>query len=239
MAVNYGVDKVRFPSPVKVGTRVRAGAELIEVTDVAGTASRPRRSSPSRSRAGEALLRDRVARALVPLMAATEAPAGAAIRRRRQAAPDQVSDAEIDAFVAEKHTLSIATVNRDGSIHMVAMWYGFLEGEIAFTSKAKAQKVVNLRRNPNITVMVEEGEAYNELVGVQIRGRRRGRRRSRADVREGKSVFERHTGPYTREAPQGRVTPLQARRHQGESRPYRLVGPPQALTPPPSRTSRS
>ena len=36
MAVNYGVDKVRFPSPVKVGARVRGGAELVEVTDVAG-----------------------------------------------------------------------------------------------------------------------------------------------------------------------------------------------------------
>jgi len=32
--VNYGVDKVRFPSPVKVGDRVRAGAELTEVSDV-------------------------------------------------------------------------------------------------------------------------------------------------------------------------------------------------------------
>ena len=36
MAVNYGVDKVRFPSPVKVGSRIRAGAELVEVSDVAG-----------------------------------------------------------------------------------------------------------------------------------------------------------------------------------------------------------
>jgi len=34
--VNYGVDKVRFPSPVKVGSRIRAGAELIEVSDVSG-----------------------------------------------------------------------------------------------------------------------------------------------------------------------------------------------------------
>jgi acyl dehydratase len=34
--VNYGVDKVRFPSPVKVGERVRAGAELVEVTEVNG-----------------------------------------------------------------------------------------------------------------------------------------------------------------------------------------------------------
>ena len=36
MGVNYGVDKVRFPAPVPVGSRVRAGVELVEVTDVAG-----------------------------------------------------------------------------------------------------------------------------------------------------------------------------------------------------------
>ena len=34
MAVNYGLDKVRFPSPVRVGARIRAGAELAEVTEV-------------------------------------------------------------------------------------------------------------------------------------------------------------------------------------------------------------
>jgi acyl dehydratase len=34
--VNYGADKVRFISPVKVGDRIRGGAELVEVTDVSG-----------------------------------------------------------------------------------------------------------------------------------------------------------------------------------------------------------
>jgi acyl dehydratase len=34
--VNYGVDKVRFPSPVKVGQRVRAGAELVSIDEVKG-----------------------------------------------------------------------------------------------------------------------------------------------------------------------------------------------------------
>ena len=32
MGVNYGSNKVRFPSPVPVGSRVRAGAELLELT---------------------------------------------------------------------------------------------------------------------------------------------------------------------------------------------------------------
>jgi acyl dehydratase len=34
--VNYGVNKVRFMTPVLVGLRVRGGAELLEVTDVPG-----------------------------------------------------------------------------------------------------------------------------------------------------------------------------------------------------------
>jgi acyl dehydratase len=34
MAVNYGLDKVRFPAPVRVGARIRAGAELAQVTEV-------------------------------------------------------------------------------------------------------------------------------------------------------------------------------------------------------------
>ncbi len=36
MGVNYGLDKVRFPSPVPVGSSLRAGGELISVEDVAG-----------------------------------------------------------------------------------------------------------------------------------------------------------------------------------------------------------
>ena len=36
MGVNYGVDKVRFPAPVPVGSRIRASAVLAEVSDVAG-----------------------------------------------------------------------------------------------------------------------------------------------------------------------------------------------------------
>ncbi|MGQ0841736.1 MaoC family dehydratase [Actinokineospora sp.] len=35
MGINYGLNKVRFPSAVKVGARVRIGAELLEVSQVA------------------------------------------------------------------------------------------------------------------------------------------------------------------------------------------------------------
>ena len=36
MGINYGLNKVRFPSPVKVGSRVRSHTELVDVTEVSG-----------------------------------------------------------------------------------------------------------------------------------------------------------------------------------------------------------
>lgn len=36
MAINYGLEKVRFPAPVPVGSRIRARVELASVTDVPG-----------------------------------------------------------------------------------------------------------------------------------------------------------------------------------------------------------
>jgi acyl dehydratase len=35
MGVNYGLNKVRFPNPVPVGSRVRGGGELLEVSEIA------------------------------------------------------------------------------------------------------------------------------------------------------------------------------------------------------------
>lgn len=36
MALNYGLNKLRFPAPVPVGSKVRLSADLIDVEDVAG-----------------------------------------------------------------------------------------------------------------------------------------------------------------------------------------------------------
>ena len=82
-----------------------------------------------------------------------------------------MSDEEIDAFLHERQTMSIATFNHDGSIHLVAMWYGFYDGKPAFETFSKSQKVLNLRRDARISAMVEDGEEYGVLRGVEIVGR--------------------------------------------------------------------
>jgi PPOX class probable F420-dependent enzyme len=78
---------------------------------------------------------------------------------------------EVDTFLQGRHTLNVATYNHDGTIHLVAMWYGFLDGDLAFETFEKSQKVQNLRRDPRITVLVEDGDQYENLRGVELVGR--------------------------------------------------------------------
>jgi nitroimidazol reductase NimA-like FMN-containing flavoprotein (pyridoxamine 5'-phosphate oxidase superfamily) len=78
---------------------------------------------------------------------------------------------EIEAFLHERQTMNIATFGPDGNIHLVAMWYGFINGNPAFETYAKSQKIKNLQRDPRITVLVEDGDEYNQLRGVEIVGR--------------------------------------------------------------------
>jgi PPOX class probable F420-dependent enzyme len=111
-----------------------------------------------------------------------------------------MSDDEITEFIDRSRTATMATVSAGGRPHLVAMWYALLDGEIWFETKAKSQKAVNLRRDPTITVMIEDGHTYNTLRGVSIDGT--------AEIvdsdpdllhRVGVSVWERYTGPYTDE----------------------------------------
>ena len=82
----------------------------------------------------------------------------------------RMTDDEVDEFLQGRHTLNVATYNHDGTIHLVAMWYGFVDGDIAFETFAKSQTVQNLRRDPRITVLVEDGDQYENLRGVEMVG---------------------------------------------------------------------
>lgn len=106
---------------------------------------------------------------------------------------------EVDAFLGERHSAAMSTISPDGTIHSIAMWYGFLEGAVAFETKAKAQKVMNLRRDPRMTMLVEAGETYDELRGVTLVGRGEIIDDPDRMWELGVSVFERYNAPYTEE----------------------------------------
>jgi PPOX class probable F420-dependent enzyme len=106
---------------------------------------------------------------------------------------------EIDAFLHEERTVSMCSMHPDGSIHAVAMWYGFLDGVIAVETKRKSQKVQNLRRDPRLTLLVEAGRAYEELRGVELVGQARIIEDDAAIWNFGVSMWERYMAPYTEE----------------------------------------
>ena len=111
-----------------------------------------------------------------------------------------MSPAEIDEFVASSRNGTLATVGPDGQPHLTAMWFGVVDGEIWFETKAKSQKAVNLRRDPRVTFLLEAGDTYDTLRGVSFEGTAEIVEDPEAIFRVGISVWERYTGPYTEEA---------------------------------------
>jgi len=86
-------------------------------------------------------------------------------RRQIRLTPDEQA-----AFLRDNPKCALATIDQDGFPHVVAMGFYVEDGVFYMTSYAKAQKVLNIRRNPKVGLMVETGGSYAELRGVMVRG---------------------------------------------------------------------
>jgi len=106
---------------------------------------------------------------------------------------------EVDTFLTQQRSSTCATIGPNGQVHLVAMWYAWLDGHVWLETKAKSQKVTNLRRDPRMSFLVETGQTYDQLRGVAMEGA--------GVVVEDKDVvwdvcvniFERYNAPYTEE----------------------------------------
>jgi PPOX class probable F420-dependent enzyme len=86
-------------------------------------------------------------------------------RDRVTMTPDEVAE-----FLAGCRKVQLATLSPDGWPHLVTMYYTLLGGKIAFWTYRTSQKALNLSRDPRISCLVETGEAYFDLRGVQVQG---------------------------------------------------------------------
>jgi PPOX class probable F420-dependent enzyme len=77
---------------------------------------------------------------------------------------------EVTAFLEGSRKLQLATINRDGTPHLVTMYYVMQDGRIAFWTYRSSQKALNLARDARITCLVETGNEYFDLRGVQVQG---------------------------------------------------------------------
>ena len=81
-----------------------------------------------------------------------------------------MTEPEAAALLAASRKLQLATINSDGTPHLVTMFYTMRGGQIAFWTYRASQKARNLARDPRVTCLVETGEEYFDLRGVQVRG---------------------------------------------------------------------
>ncbi|TMR92507.1 pyridoxamine 5'-phosphate oxidase family protein [Nonomuraea basaltis] len=82
-----------------------------------------------------------------------------------------MSDDDVTAFLESSRKLQLATINPDGTPHLVTMFYGLDAGRIAFWTYGKAQKARNLARDPRVSCLIEAGDDYNELRGILLYGK--------------------------------------------------------------------
>ncbi|MEV0256959.1 pyridoxamine 5'-phosphate oxidase family protein [Streptomyces sp. NPDC050732] len=85
--------------------------------------------------------------------------------RRIMMTPD-----EVDAFLATERTCRVATVSRDGAPHASPLWFAWDGTSLWLYSIIRSKRWSDLRKDPRIAVVVDAGEEYGELRGVELTG---------------------------------------------------------------------
>jgi nitroimidazol reductase NimA-like FMN-containing flavoprotein (pyridoxamine 5'-phosphate oxidase superfamily) len=83
----------------------------------------------------------------------------------RELALDQ---AQIEDMLMHDWNVRIATTDAAGNINLTPMWFTWAGGRIFIYGRG--QKVVNLRRNPKCTLLVDRNTRFPELQGIMMRG---------------------------------------------------------------------
>lgn len=108
-----------------------------------------------------------------------------------------MSDLETIEFLEASPTAVLSTVGRNGYPHAAAMWFALQDRELWMWTYAKSQKAINVRRNPKVAFLVEDGEAYSDLRGVLVTGDVRVEAEFESVAAIGRLLYDRYTLPRT------------------------------------------
>jgi nitroimidazol reductase NimA-like FMN-containing flavoprotein (pyridoxamine 5'-phosphate oxidase superfamily) len=92
------------------------------------------------------------------------------VRPQRKGRRIAMSDEERDEFLGAERTCRVATVGADGP-HATPLWFAWDGSCLWLYSIMKSQRWTDLDRDPRIGVVVDAGEEYFELRGVELTGR--------------------------------------------------------------------
>jgi len=105
-----------------------------------------------------------------------------------------MSTDEVAAFLQDAWRVHVATINADGTPHIVPMSYVLIDGLLTIWTDPRSRKVANLRRDPRITCLVEDGTTFAELRAVQLCGRAELGEDRETSLRTGLALFARSSG---------------------------------------------
>jgi PPOX class probable F420-dependent enzyme len=80
----------------------------------------------------------------------------------------QLTAEELDELIETERIVVVSSLGPRGWPHTMPLWYVPRQGEVWIWTYSKSQKVKNLERDPRATLLIETGEEYGELRGVQI-----------------------------------------------------------------------
>ena len=76
---------------------------------------------------------------------------------------------ELDLFLASERTCRVATLS-GGGLHNTPLWFVWHDGALWVHSIVQSQRWADLERNPQVAVVVDAGQEFTELRGVELHG---------------------------------------------------------------------
>lgn len=81
----------------------------------------------------------------------------------------KMTDDEVMDFLREARTMILVSNGKDGFPHPMPMWFAVDDNNVVtMTTFRKSQKIVNLKRDPKVALLVESGDDYQELKSIVI-----------------------------------------------------------------------
>jgi PPOX class probable F420-dependent enzyme len=84
---------------------------------------------------------------------------------------DVLKDELVGALLRARLIANLATVDPDGSAHVVGMWFLWEGGRLLLPTNRRTRKAKNVARDARVTVMIDDSRGGLDLRGVTLVGR--------------------------------------------------------------------
>jgi PPOX class probable F420-dependent enzyme len=85
--------------------------------------------------------------------------------------PAKLTKEEAHAYIDSRPGwIILTTIGRDGRPHSVPIGYFRVGDEVYIGCRAGTQKLKNIERNPNVTVLLQSGDSMQNIKGLMIQG---------------------------------------------------------------------